>query len=149
MRLFLALLFALLAVPAWAAGTPVKITADNFAIDQSSNTASFSGAVVITRGSMTMWADSVVVNYGAGGQTDIDSLEATGKVRIKTTGQEATGNHAIFTPDNSLVRLSGDVRVVNAQGTMAGPDLTIDLANNTSVFKGSKGGRVTGVFTPQ
>jgi hypothetical protein len=30
-----------------------------------------------------------------------------------------------------------------------GPELTINLANDTSVFKGSEGGRVTGVFTPQ
>ena len=33
-------------------------------------------------------------------------------------------------------------------GTMSGPELTINLASNTSVFKGSEGGRVTGVFTP-
>jgi hypothetical protein len=32
---------------------------------------------------------------------------------------------------------------------MSGPELTINLASNSSVFKGSEGGRVTGVFTPQ
>jgi lipopolysaccharide export system protein LptA len=149
MKFWLALLFAFLAGPAFAAGTPVKITADSFVIDQATNKATFSGAVVITRGAMTMWADKAVVNYGSGGEGDIDGLDATGNVRIKTTGQEATGNHAIFTPDNSTVRLSGDVKVKNASGTMSGPELTINLASNTSVFKGNEGGRVTGVFTPQ
>jgi lipopolysaccharide export system protein LptA len=146
-----ALAFALMLgiSPASAAGTPVKITADNFTIDQSSNHATFTGKVVITRGSMTMWAEKVLVRYGTGGESDIDELEATGGVRIKTTGQEATGNRAVFTPDNSTVKLTGDVKVKNAQGTMNGPELTINLAKNTSVFKGSAGGRVTGVFTPQ
>jgi lipopolysaccharide export system protein LptA len=149
MKFRLALLFALLATPALAAGTPVKITADSFVIDQGTNNATFTGAVVITRGSMTMWADKAVVNYGNGGEADIDGLDATGNVRIKTTGQEASGNRAIFTPDNSLVRLSGNVKVKSAQGTMSGPELTINLSSNTSTFKGSEGGRVTGVFTPQ
>jgi lipopolysaccharide export system protein LptA len=150
MRLRLALLLALLAAtPALAAGTPVKVTADSFAVDQSSRHATFTGSVVITRGSMTMWADKVVVNYGKGGESDIDGLEATGNVRIKTSGQEATGSRAVFTPDDSIVRLSGDVKVKNAQGTMSGPQLTINLATDVSVFQGGKGGRVTGVFTPQ
>ena len=149
MRYWLALLLTLFAFPALAAGTPVKITADSFVIDQGSDKATFTGAVVITRGSMTMWADKAVVNYGNGGEADIDGLDATGNVRIKTTGQEATGNRAVFTPDNSTVRLSGNVRVKNATGTMSGPELTINLSSNTSTFKGSEGGRVTGIFTPQ
>jgi lipopolysaccharide export system protein LptA len=149
MRSLLALLLALCAAPALAAGTPVQITADSFVIDQGSDKATFTGAVVITRGSMTMWADKAVVNYGDGGEADIDGLDATGNVRIKTTGQEATGNRAVFTPDNSTVRLSGNVKVKNATGTMSGPELTINLSSNTSTFKGSEGGRVTGVFTPQ
>lgn len=149
MRTWLALLLALCATPACAAGTPVKITADSFVIDQASNTATFIGTVVITRGSMTMWADTAVVDYGNGGEGDIDALDVIGNVRIKTTGQEATGNRAVFTPDNSIIRLTGNVRVRNATGTMSGPELTINLSNNTSVFRGSEGGRVTGVFTPQ
>ena len=149
MRVLLALLLVLLAAPALAQGTQVKVTADNFVVDQGNNHATFTGSVVITRGSMTMWADKVVVNYGKAGENDIDGLDATGNVRIRTVGQEATGKRAVFTPDDSVVRLTGDVTVKNAQGTMNGPELIINLASNTSVFKGSEGGRVTGVFTPQ
>lgn len=147
--LLLTLCGALLAVPALAAGTEVKVTADSFVIDQVTNKATFTGAVVITRGSMTMWADKAVVNYGEGGEGDIDGLDATGNVRIRTTGQEATGKRAVFTPDNSMLRLTGNVRVTNTTGTVTGPELLINLASNSSVFKGSEEGRVTGVFTPQ
>lgn len=147
--LLLTLCGALLSLPGLAASTAVKVTADSFVIDQATKKATFTGAVVITRGSMTMWADKAVVNYGEGGGGDIDGLDATGNVRIKTTGQEATGRRAVFTPDNSMLRLTGNVKVTNSSGTVTGPELLINLASNSSVFKGSEEGRVTGVFTPQ
>lgn len=143
--LVLALLFAL---PAMAA-EPVNVTADNFTVDQNNNNAVFTGNVVITRTGLKLWADKVVVLYGSGGPSDIDKLTATGSVRIKTTSQEATGDKATFDPDTQVLKLTENVTVSNAQGKVSGPALTIDLATNKSVFQGTEGSRVTGVFTPQ
>jgi lipopolysaccharide export system protein LptA len=143
----LALLLAL-ALPA-AAAEPVNVAADDFTIDQGNSNATFTGNVTITRTGLKLWADKVVVLYGSGGQSDIDSLTATGNVRIKTDSQDATGAKATFDPDTLILRLSGNVTVVNAQGKLSGPELTINLKTNSSVFKGNEGGRVTGVFTPQ
>lgn len=151
MKLRAALAFALMTLvglPAVAA-EPVNVSADDFTIDQNNNNATFSGNVVITRTGLQLWADKVVVLYGTGGQSDIDSLTATGNVRIKTESQDATGAKATFDPDTLILRLSGNVTVVNAQGKLNGPELTINLESNSSVFKGNEGGRVTGVFTPQ
>ena len=151
MKLLAALAIVLttaLAVPTVAA-EPVNVSADDFTIDQNNNNATFSGNVVITRTGLKLWADKVVVIYGSGGQSDIDGLTATGNVRIKTDSQDATGAKATFDPDTLILRLSGNVTVVNAQGKLNGPDLTINLKTNSSVFKGNEGGRVTGVFTPQ
>lgn len=150
MKRLAALVFAslLTVLPAQAA-EPVNVSADDFTIDQGNNNATFSGNVVITRTGLSLWADKVVVVYGSGGQSDIDSLTATGNVRIKTESQDATGGRATFDPDTLILKLSGNVTVSNAQGKLSGPELTINLATNSSVFKGSKEGRVTGVFTPQ
>ena len=138
------------ATAALAAGIPVKVTADAFTVDQAKQFATFTGNVVIVREDMSMWADKVVVHYGSGGSSDIDSLEAIGGVRIKTPGQEATGRRATFDPKSSILRLIDDVTVKSSKGTVNGPELTINLADDTSVLKGSGGGgRVTGVFTPQ
>lgn len=147
-RLAALLLSLLVALPALAED-PVNVTADTFTVDQAKGNATFSGNVVITRTGMKLWAEQVVVLYGTGGQSDIDSLVATGKVRIKTDTQEATGDRATFNPDTQILTLNDNVTVINAQGTVKGPQLTINLANDTSVFKGNEGGRVTGVFTPQ
>ncbi len=143
----LAILLAM-ALPA-AAAEPVNVSADDFTNDQNNNNATFSGNVVITRTGLKLWADQVVVLYGSGGQSDIEGLTATGNVRIKTDGQDATGAKATFDPDTLILKLSGNVMVVNAQGKLNGPELTINLKTNSSVFKGNAEGRVTGVFTPQ
>lgn len=134
----------------WAAGTPIEVTADTFVVDQANQKATFSGNVVIKRLNLDMWADKVVIAFGAGGESDITSLSANGNIRVKTPAQTARGDYATFDPATQLVRLTGNVKVSNAQGEVAGPELVIDLRKNTSVFQGNKGGgRVTGVFTPQ
>ena len=84
MKFIQALLVALLLAAPAVAADPVNVTADTLTVDDKTKNAVFSGNVVITRADMTMWADKVVVVYGAGGEGDIESLTATGKVRLKT-----------------------------------------------------------------
>ena len=141
----------LLAVaPVYAAGVPLEVNADTFTIDEAGKTATFTGNVVITRSGMTLWARTVVVTYGSGGENDIDQMTASGNVRIKTTQQEARGDRAQYDPDTQILRLMDNVTVTNAQGTLKGPLLVVNVATNVSTFSGgTSGGRVTGVFTPQ
>lgn len=148
MRRRLLLLFALLATPALAAG-PVEITADLFVVDDAARLATFTGNVVILRDDMTVWAPRVVVDYGDNGPSDIRSFVASGGVRIKTATQDATGERAIYDPRAATLKLTGNVMVVNATSTVASPDLLLDLNADTTTFTGGKGGRVTGIFTPQ
>ena len=148
-RLLLILAVTLgLALPARAAN-PVEVSADQFVVDQASSSATFTGNVVVSRVDLTVWADKVVVKYGEGGVTNITNLIATGSVRLKTKDQTATGERATFDPRSQVLRLSGNVTVTNEAGTLSGPELVINLADRTSVFSSSGGGRVTGVFTPQ
>ena len=148
-RVLLVVLASLFAVSVLAAGLPIEVTADKFTVDEANNEAVFDGSVVISREGLDMRAQTVRISYGEGGQTDIRSLVATGNVRIRAAGQDATGDRATFDPRTQILKLTGNVRVSSVQGTVSGPDLTIDLARNTSVFSGGSGGRVTGVFTPQ
>lgn len=141
-------LFALATLPA-AAQNPVEITADNFTINETTQEAVFTGNVVVIHPSVTVWAPTVVVIYGEGGTSDIESFEATGDVRLKTSEQDATGERAVFDPKARTLRLTGNVVVTNATGTVKGPELLVDLETNVSTFTGSQGGRVTGVFTTE
>lgn len=151
------LLFALLAVigalasPVGAAEKdPVNITADQFVIDEATHVATFTGKVVVKRKKLTVWAPKVVVEYGDAGPSSIKSFVASGGVRIKTDDQDATGDYAIYDPGAETLRITGNVMVINASSTVGGQDLILNLRANTTVFSGgTKGGRVTGVFSPQ
>jgi lipopolysaccharide export system protein LptA len=148
-RLAAAAILGLMLTGATLAAAPVEITADQFTVEDAAKKATFSGNVVVTRTSMTLWAPKVIVDYGEGGPSNIESFTALGGVRIKTSDQSATGDRAEYNPKTQILKLTGNVKVTNASGTLSGPALVINLANNTSTFSGTGGGRVTGVFTPQ
>ncbi|HEV7292368.1 MAG TPA: LptA/OstA family protein [Devosia sp.] len=145
----LALFLGFLTVPA-SAQQPVEITADLFTVDENSSEAVFTGNVVVIHPTVTVWAPKVVAIYGDGGTSDIESFVASGgDVKLQTSDQTATGEQAIFTPGDQLLRLTGNVLVTNASGTVAAPELVVNLETNVSTFTGNQGGRVTGVFTSQ
>jgi lipopolysaccharide export system protein LptA len=131
------------------AQNPVEISADTFTISEADRQAVFEGNVVVTHPSVTVWAPRVTVVYGSGGTSDIESFEATGSVRLETADQTASGDRAVFDPSQSLLRLTGNVEVVNSGGTVRGPELVVNLDTGVSTFSSSGGGRVTGVFTAQ
>lgn len=147
-RLLLVLALACAAHPALAQ-QPVEITADLFTVDENTREAVFTGNVVVIHPSVKVWAAKVVATYGEGGTTDIETFEATGSVRLQTPEQNATGDRAVFTPGDQLLRLTGNVQVVNSGGTIDAAELVVNLATNVSTFTSSGGGRVTGVFTSQ
>lgn len=146
-------LFAILATlfaqaPALAQ-TQVQISADLFTVEEGRQEAIFTGNVVVKHPTVNVEAEKVVATYGAGGTSDIKSFEATGNVKLETSEQTATGQRAVFTPGDQLLRLTGNVQVTNAAGTVNAEELVVNLATNVSTFTASKGGRVTGVFTSE
>ncbi|MET0440034.1 MAG: LptA/OstA family protein [Devosia sp.] len=144
----IAVFATLLAAPALAQ-TDVQISADTFTIEEGTKEAVFVGNVVIKHPTVNVWADKVVATYGDGGTSDIKSFEATGKVKLETDEQTATGDRAVFSPGDQLLRLTGNVEVSNAAGSVNAQELVVNLATNVSTFTASEGGRVTGVFTTQ
>jgi lipopolysaccharide export system protein LptA len=131
------------------AQTQVQISADLFTVEEGRQQAVFTGNVVVMHPSVNVEAEKVVATYGAGGTSDIKSFEATGNVKLATAEQTATGQRAVFTPGDQLLRLTGNVQVSNAAGTVNAEELVVNLATNVSTFTASKGGRVTGVFTSE
>jgi len=148
-RLLLAIAVLLLAPSAFAQ-QQVQITADLFTVDENTHEAVFTGNVVVVHPTVKVWAAKVVAVYGDAGPSDIESFVASGSVRLVTSEQEATGEQAVFTPGDQLLRLTGNVEVVNSGGTIAAGELVVNLATNVSTFTSAgDGGRVTGVFTSQ
>jgi lipopolysaccharide export system protein LptA len=142
--------FLTLTVSSAMAQNPVEITSDTFVMNEAVREAVFTGNVVVKHPTVTVWAPKVVATYGDGGTGDIETFEATGgNVRLLTDDQDATGDRAVFTPADQLLRLTGNVKVTNASGTVNATELVVNLETNVSTFTSSGGGRVTGVFSSQ
>lgn len=128
----------------------IEVTADNFTVTDSERQAVFTGNVLVVHPDVTVKAQKVVVKYGDGGTSDVQTFDATGNVWLKTDEQEATGEHAIYDPATQILTLTGNVSVVNASGTVQGSALRVDMATQTSTFTSTQGGgRVKGVFSSQ
>jgi lipopolysaccharide export system protein LptA len=140
---------ALLLVQPAFAQQQVQITSDLFTVDENTRESVFTGNVVVIHPTVKVWADKVVAIYGDSGPADIESFVASGAVRLVTDEQEATGDRAVFTPADQLLRLTGNVLVVNSGGTIEAGELVVNLQTNVSTFTSTGGGRVTGVFTSQ
>lgn len=147
MQIYRLVLLIILALTSPAlAQDKVNIEGDSFVIAEAKNTATFSGNVIITQAGLTVWADTVIITYGAGGASDIKSLAAQGHVRIKTKDQTVTGERGTYDPQTRVMRVSGNVVTTSASGTVSGPELLVNFATNTTEFVRTEGGRVTGVF---
>ncbi len=131
-------------------GGPVNISGDQFDIDEGNNKATFTGNVVIKQSTFQLWAPRVTASYGEGGPSDLKKITADGRIRVKFGTQTAISDHGIYDPKTKILRMIGNVSVTQANNTNAvnGPEMIIDLANDTTRFvgTGTDDGRVTAVF---
>lgn len=149
-RMVLAATAGMILTVAAHAQNKVEITSDQFVMNEAAQEAVFTGNVVVKHPVVTVWAPKVVAELGTGGTSDIKTFVASGgNVRLLTKDQDATGEHAVYTPGDQLLRLTGNVLVKNASGTVNASELVVNLQTNVSTFTGASGGRVTGIFTSQ
>ncbi|MDX5349273.1 MAG: lipopolysaccharide transport periplasmic protein LptA [Paracoccaceae bacterium] len=122
---------------------PVEVTADQLAVNNAEGSAVFSGNVMVTQGEMTLSAAEVSVTYGAD-QSRIEQLVASGGVTITNLADKASAAEAVYTIDNGVIVMTGDVRLAQGSSTMQGQKLTIHLKDGTGIMEG----RVTTTFVP-
>lgn len=122
---------------------PVKVTADQLAVNQTDGTATFSGNVVIVQGDMKVQAAEVLVTYSKDKKT-IQSLHAQGGVTVAAGADAATSDTADYSPDTGDLILQGSVVMTQGGAALSGQKLTLSLKSGL----GTMSGRVTTTFTP-
>ena len=122
---------------------PVKVTADQLAVNQADGTASFTGNVIIVQGDMKLQAGTVLVTYSADNRA-IKTLHADGGVTVAAGADAATSDTADYMPDTGDLILQGAVVLTQGQVALSGQKLTLSLKSGL----GTMSGRVTTIFTP-
>ena len=137
---------------------PVDVSADRIEVQDRANRAVFAGNVHVEQAGMTLDSARLTVAYvnAAGGNPDIQRLDATGGVTVKKADQIARGNSAIYDLNRRIITMLGAVTLNQGGNVIRGGRLVIDLNSGRSVVDGAaaggatvtgQGGRVTGRFT--
>lgn len=122
---------------------PLEVTADSFAIDQSSHNAVFSGSVRVAQGDLVLTAGEVTIDYAEDGKS-IEQLVASGGVVLKAGEDAASAQTATYVIAKAEVTLSGDVVLTQGSAAISGQLMVVNLTNGTGRIEGG----VTTIFTP-
>ena len=128
---------------------PIQIQSDKLEIRDQENKAEFSGNVKVVQGTTTLQAGKMVVYYAAGGQgsvasgdADIEKIDVSEKVYLKSGTQEATADTGTFNLVNETLLLKGE-KVVLSEGknVFVGCQLTVTMRTGEAKLDAC-GGRV-------
>ena len=134
-------------------GAPVDVSADRIEVQDRSDRAIFAGNVHVRQAALTLDTERLTVAYSSGGGVQIQRLDASGGVTVKSPSETARGNFGIYDLDRKLITLVGDVVLTRQGSQLNGQRLVIDLDSGRAVIDGGpagvgqSGGRVTGHFT--
>lgn len=143
------------------ANAPVDFEADRIEVQDRADRVVVSGNVKIRQAGLTLDAARVTIAYagavGGAGGVDVQRLDASGGVVVRSASETARGNVAIYDLNSRLITMVGGVTLEQGPNRINGGRLVIDLNSGRSVIDGrgtgtpgvagSGGGRVTGRFT--
>lgn len=128
---------------------PVNITSKRMEVIRDENKALFEGNVKVTYGEATLGSKQLEVLYGGENtQGDVQQVTALNDVVIVHGESTATGDKAVFTPENSNVLVTGNVVMTKAENVLKGESLTYDLETGDMYLNNNEGdGRIKAIFT--
>lgn len=114
---------------------PIEIEADELAISQADNSATFSGNVVIKQGEMSLSAPLVTVVYNPE-TSDIDALIATGGVTLVSGEEAAEAEMAEYSVVDGVIVMKGDVLLAQGLSSLAAEEMTVNLNDGSALLTG-------------
>lgn len=138
--------------PAYArqsgSSTPVDVSADNQEVINSKCITIFTGNVEILQNRSRMRAQKVTV-YSAHKPTadnanacgNAQRMEAEGTVYLVNELQQARGDYAVYTFDNNIAVVTGNVIVTKGKDVATGDKLTVNTKTNDAKLESNAPGR--------
>ena len=135
------------------ANAPVDVTADRIEVQDRADRALFVGNVHVRQADLTLDTSRLTVAYSSAGGIQIQRLDASGGVVVRSPSETARGDFAVYDLNRRLITLVGGVVLTRGGSRIHGSRLVIDLQSGRAVVDGGpagvgqSGGRVTGRFT--
>lgn len=140
---------------------PVDVAADRIEVQDRVDRAIFSGNVIVRQADLRLDAERITVAYSSAGGIQIERIDASGGVFLRSPSETARGQYAIYDIDRRLITLVGGVTLTRGASHVSGGRLVLDLDSGRAVMDGGgppspdvpagasvpPAGRVTGTFT--
>ena len=140
---------------------PVDVAADRIEVQDRADRAILSGNVVVKQARLQLNAPRVTVAYANEQGIEINRIDASGGVVLRSPSETARSQYAIYDTDRRLITLLGGVTLVRGANRLNGGRLVLDLESGRAVMDGGgppspdvpagtdvpATGRVTGTFT--
>lgn len=134
---------------------PIDVAADRIEVQDRADRAIFSGDVVVRQGALTLTASRLTLAYASTGGIEIERLDASGGVTVRSPSETAQGQFGIYDVEERIITLIGGVSLTQGGNKVEGGRLVIDLDTGNATLTGGaapgvsqQGGRVTGTFMP-
>ncbi|HUG46136.1 MAG TPA: LptA/OstA family protein [Sphingomicrobium sp.] len=135
------------------ANAPIDVSANRIEVHERADRAIFVGDVRVSQADLVLITQRLTVAYESAGGIQIERLDASGGVTVRSPSETANGDFGIYDLERKLITLVGNVRLSRGGSQIAGSRLVIDLSSGRAVIDGGpagvgqQGGRVTGRFT--
>lgn len=136
---------------------PVDFDAQRIEVQDRADRAVLSGNVRVRQGSLSLNAERINVAYTNSAGIDIDRIDASGGVTVRSPSETARGQFAVYDINRRLITMVGNVTLLRGTNEVRGGRLVIDLTTGRATMDGggatrggtasATGGRVTGRFT--
>jgi len=80
--------------------------------------------------------------------SNLDKVEAYGRVEIRTPTEVVRGDSGVYTPPNGLARLLGNVSIVRGDNTLTGCEAIVNMDTGVSRLVACPNERVRGIIVP-
>lgn len=117
----------------------LEITSDTLEVDQATGASTFSGNVVASHGDMRLTAQSLRIEYSAGGEDArqrVEQLVADGGVTMVTDAEAVEARSAVYSLADQTLEMTGDVVLVQGVNVLAGESFFADLRAGTGRMSG-------------
>jgi lipopolysaccharide transport protein LptA len=119
------------------AASEVEIVADRVEYDREAGRAEFQGGVQLRHGQVELECDRMVVEMGAEGR--LVTVVASGHVRVRGRGFDASAGAARYEPAAGRVLLSDDPRVTASAGELRGRTIVVSLGDGRLSVERARG----------
>ena len=132
---------------------PIDVASDRIEVQDRADRAIFAGNVKVRQAELSLDTERLTLAYTNDGKLQIDRLDASGGVVVRSPSETARGDFGIYDLNRRLITLIGAVRLERGDSRISGGRMTIDLDSGRAVVDGGprgvgeSGGRVTGRFT--